>query len=265
MSLPQRILLPREEWRQALDCVADAYDRFRPGYPAELPMDVAVLARLPVGGRILEVGCGTGQLTTSFACEGYSIVALEPGPALAGLARANLAANPNVRVEVTTLESWAPDVPPFDLVLAAQSFHLVDPDRRFTLASGLLSDRGALAVVWNFRLPGESAAHLALQAAYARHAPGLSPDQLWQDTPFEDEFDRSGLFASVFMRKYLWTRVYSAAEYVGLLESHATHFVLPAATRSALLQAVGEGITRAGGHIAIDYVTRLYVAARRPP
>jgi SAM-dependent methyltransferase len=244
-----------------LDQVADAYDRFRPGYPAPILPDVEFLASLPPRGRILEIGSGTGQLTATFAQRGYSIVALEPGTALATIARANLASYPNVQVVGSTMEDWGPDSAPFDLVLAAQSFHLVDLQRRFALAAGVLSPRGALAIVWSYRLPGDSPAHRALQAAYAHHAPPtLPPDQLWQDTPFEDEIDRSGLFESVFMRKYLWTQVYDPTEYVGLLESHASHHALPLPVRSALYDAIGEGIARNGGRIAIDYVTRLFVA-----
>jgi hypothetical protein len=85
----------------------------------------------------------------------------------------------------------------------------------------------------------------------------------WQDGPFEDDIDRSGLFGSVFMRKYLWTDAYDTARYLGMLSSHATHETLPPATLAALLDGVGEAITRAGGTITIDFVTRLYVAARR--
>lgn len=256
-------MITRDEWRQALDAVADEYDRSRPGYPEELPTDVAVLAGLREGGRILEVGCGTGQLTTVFGRRGYEIVAVEPGARLARIARLNCSAFPNVRIDVSNLEDWVPDGRKFDLVLAAQSFHMVDPASRFASAAKVLDPTGALAVIWNLRLPGDSSAHRSMQAAYAEHAPTLRPDQLYQDTPFEDEIDHSGLFGSVFMRKYLWTQLYTADEYVGLLASHATHHLLQEPSRSALFQTVGEGIDRAGGQISIDYLTRLYVARRR--
>ncbi len=256
-------MITRDEWRAALDAVADEYDRSRPGYPDQLPTDVAILAGLPEGGRILEVGCGTGQLTTVFARRGYEIVAVEPGAALANLARRNCEEYPQVRVYETKLEDWISDGRQFDLVLAAQSFHLVDLARRFDLAANVLDPTGALAVIWNLRLPGDSPAHRSMQAAYADHAPTLKSDQFYQDTTFEDEIDLSGLFGSVFMRKYLWTQLYTAGEYVGLLESHATHHMLPEPSRTALFQAVKDGIEHAGGKISIDYLTRLYVARRR--
>lgn len=254
-------MISKDEWRRALNAVADAYDGFRPRYPAELPQDVIALAGLKPDARIVEIGCGTGQLTTAFAARDYELVALEPGANLAAHARRNCASYPKVRIEVCKVEDWVPDGQ-FDLVLSAQSFHLVDPEQRFEVAARLLSPSGALTVVWNYRLPGETEAHRVLQEAYARHAPTLIPDQLYQDTPFEDDIDRSGLFGSVFMCRYRWTQVYTSAEYVGLLRSHATHHLLPEQSRSALFQASGEGLERVGGKIAIDYLTRLYVAVR---
>lgn len=255
--------LSHEEWRRALNAVADRYDQYRPRYPAELPDDVSRLARLPAQGQILEVGCGTGQLTTAFAGRGHSILALEPGEALAAHARRNCASFPEVQIEVTTLEDWDSAGRRFDLLLAAQSFHLVDRARRFDLAAEVLVPGGSLAVVWNFRRPGESPAHRVLHEAYARYAPELPPDQRGSDTQFEDEIDWSGRFGRVFMCRYLWTQDYSSAEYLGLLASHASHHTLASTARAALFKAIETGLAQVGGSISIEYVTRLYLATRR--
>ena len=62
--------------------VAALYDEVRPGYPPAIVDAAVALAALPSGGRILEIGCGTGQITLPFAMRGYSILALEPGDVL---------------------------------------------------------------------------------------------------------------------------------------------------------------------------------------
>lgn len=253
----------RVEWREALNAVAEAYDRYRPKYPDRLVPDLVRLAGLPAGGRILEIGCGTGQFTTALAAEGYSVVALEPGPDLARLARHNLQQYPDVRIEVSTLEGWDEIAEPFDLVVAAQSFHLVEPSRRFAIAAHRLKPGGALAVTWSYRMPGDTPAHRVLHEAYARHAPNLTPDQGAQDTAVEDDFDATGLFETVYTARYRWTQVYSGSEYVGLLSGHGTHHMLPEASRAALFGAIEDGIAAAGGEIRIDYLTRLYVATAR--
>ncbi len=56
--------------RATFDRAALLYDEARPGYPEALFDDVVSLSRLPPGGRILEIGCGTGQATLPFACRG---------------------------------------------------------------------------------------------------------------------------------------------------------------------------------------------------
>jgi SAM-dependent methyltransferase len=256
---PWSIFPPHDVWRHGLNARADAYDRHRPGYPVEVPTEIIALAGLHPESRILEIGCGTGQLTREFARRGYTLLALEPGPALATIARRNLEAWPNVRVEVTLLEDWIPEEPRFDLVLAAQSFHLVDQARRFGLVAATLVKGGALAVVWNYKMPGDTAAHRAVEDAYARHAPGHPPWQEWMDTPFENEIARSGLFGPVAVRTWRWPLDYTTAEFVGLTTSLGTHHALPG--RHALIASLGEGIERAGGTIRIDYLTRLYVAS----
>lgn len=250
----------RVEWREALNSVSEAYDRYRPRYPGQLVPDLIRLAGLPAGGRILEIGCGTGQLTTELAPLGYRILALEPGPDLARIASRNLATHAAVRIVVTTLEDWDGGPERFDLVVAAQSFHLVEPSRRFQLAAKWLVPGGALAVAYSYRMPGDTPAHRVLHAAYARHAPDLRPDQGNQDTPVEDDFDAAGLFGTVYVARYRWIQEYTGAEYVGLLSSHGTHQMLPEDARTALFGAIADGVAAAGDRLPIEYLTRLYVA-----
>jgi SAM-dependent methyltransferase len=73
-------------FRTSFNQVADDYHAVRPSYPPSLIKDVVSLAAIPSAGRILEIGCGTGQATIPFAERGYHMVCLDIGPALAALA-----------------------------------------------------------------------------------------------------------------------------------------------------------------------------------
>ncbi|NQU05916.1 MAG: hypothetical protein HQ568_07470 [Calditrichaeota bacterium] len=53
------------------------YDKARPGYPDELIEEVLSFASMTSDSRILEIGCGTGQLTVPLAKRGFSINALD--------------------------------------------------------------------------------------------------------------------------------------------------------------------------------------------
>ena len=53
--------------RMSFDVAAEAYDRFMGQYSAPLAEVFADFAQLPEGGRALDVGCGTGALTSVLA------------------------------------------------------------------------------------------------------------------------------------------------------------------------------------------------------
>jgi SAM-dependent methyltransferase len=61
----------RDRLRTTFDEAASIYDEVRPGYPKELFEDIFSLSRIPAGGRIPEIGCGTGQASVPFARRGY--------------------------------------------------------------------------------------------------------------------------------------------------------------------------------------------------
>src|SRR6266542_5110121 len=47
--------------RETFNEAAELYDRARPGYPPALFDELAVLAGVGPGCRVLEIGCGTGR------------------------------------------------------------------------------------------------------------------------------------------------------------------------------------------------------------
>src|SRR5215472_2839744 len=75
---------------QVFDEIAAEYDRRRPAYPDELLDRACQVAGIGSGDRVLEVGCGSGQLTRGLAARGLHVTALEPGANLLALARQNL-------------------------------------------------------------------------------------------------------------------------------------------------------------------------------
>jgi ubiquinone/menaquinone biosynthesis C-methylase UbiE len=70
----------REQLAATFDQAAELYDRARPGYPAALIEVLTSLAAIGAGSRVLELGCGTGQLTVPLAQRGCAVTALDRGP-----------------------------------------------------------------------------------------------------------------------------------------------------------------------------------------
>ncbi len=250
----------REARRRTFDEVAQLYERLRPDYPARLFDDLVALSGVPPEGRLLEIGCGTGKATVELARRGFRMTCLEPGPHLAEIARRRLVAHPEVRIVEQTFEDWPPADAAFDLVVAAQSFHFVDPHVGLAKVARVLRPGGALAIFGNRPQSGDSAADRRIQRAYARHAPALAHRE--GEMAWEDRLDDSGLFGTVIVCRYRWQRDYSAADYVGLMETQSHHRLLPPRRRAELMRAIGDAISAGGGTLVVRYVTRLYLARR---
>src|SRR5207245_4033557 len=93
-----------EAGRTSFDRNAELYDAARPPYPDAL-VDVAVVrSGIQAGGRILEIGAGTGKATLAFARRGYAILALEAGANMAAVLRRNVAMFPALAVEVARID-----------------------------------------------------------------------------------------------------------------------------------------------------------------
>lgn len=96
----------RGRLRATFDRAALLYDEARPGYPESVFGDVVALSGIPPGGRVLEIGCGTGQATVPLAQRSYRILCVELGENLAAVARKNLAAYPWTEVRTGAFEDW---------------------------------------------------------------------------------------------------------------------------------------------------------------
>ena len=174
------------EQRFTFNKVAELYDQARAGYPQALYDDLMELANLSAGDAVLEVGCGTGKATEDFARRGLNVVALDPGPDMIAAARRRLAGMDGVRFVRTTLEAWPVEPGAFQLVAAAQSWHWVARDVRFSKAFEALAPGGALAVFGTSpepvspappRSPGERLRHPRARARRAAARACLSAER----------------------------------------------------------------------------------------
>ncbi len=127
--------------------VAASYDRHRPPYPDELIDCACEVAGIARGDEVLEIGCGTGQLTRGLLARGLRVTALEPGDRLAAFARQNLAGGGDLRVLSARLEDARLPRERFRAVFSASAIHWVDPDVSWRRAADVLTPGGTLALV----------------------------------------------------------------------------------------------------------------------
>jgi len=247
---------------------AELYDRARPGYPVLLVADLATLAGIGPRSRVLEVGCGTGQLTVPLAERGCAAVALDLGPDLAGLAQRKLARYPSVRVVTAAFEDWPLPAKPFDAVVSATAFHWLDPVIRVPKAADALRSRGTLATIATHHVAGGDVDFFVeAQRCYRQWDPSTPPGGLRLPAAGDiacdsEELDRSGRFGTATFRRYEWEQAYSAAAYRELLMTYSGHRALAPDALFGLLDCIVRLIdTCYHGTVTKRYMNELRVAA----
>lgn len=133
--------------------VATNYARHRRGFP-EPVVDLLVRAlRLPPEAYVLDLGCGTGQLTRPLAARFERVLGADPEPDMLRLARTGaLAAGVSSIGWLLAADTDVGSVPlldGLDAVTISNAIHLLDAPRLFAALSTRMSDRGRVAVIAN--------------------------------------------------------------------------------------------------------------------
>lgn len=255
------------ELRRTFDRSASDYDAIRPSYPAELFDEIVSTSAIPPEGRILEVGCGTGQATLPFAARGYAMLCLDIGAKLAAIAAQRCAPYPQVSFEIIPFEEWQPEGRAFDLLISATAFHWVPPEIGYPKAAQVLKDAGYIALFWNYHPEPYTGFFERVQSVYQRVVPewpsprtGAVEERI---KAIETTINGTGLFTPAQIKRYEWSLDYTTAEYVRLLNTYSPHLSLPEERRKRLCQEIGELIeSEFHGIVTKPYLTVLYMAQR---
>ena len=242
---------------ESFGAVAELYERARPSYPP------ALVDALLEGGvhDVLDVGTGTGIAGGLLAARGCAVLGVEVDERMAAQARSR-----GLDVDVAPFERWQALGRAFDLVIAAQAWHWIDPAAGVRRAAGMLRPRGRLAVFWNL---GDPPAHVrtVLDPIYDRLEPALGHGTENAGAPRRQAADSavegiagSGCFEPATIRTFPWSRSYDAESWVALLATHSDHQTLPPPRREALLDAIGTALGGLGESFEMPYETVLVEA-----
>ena len=160
------------------DGIAAEYDRARPGYPEELIDRACRLAGLASGDHVLEIGCGSGQLTRGLVDRGLRVTAVEPGAQLIALADHKLADSGAVEFIHARFEDAPVPGGHVRAVFSASAFHWIDPDVSWEKVARVLAPGGTLALLQYHGLeePETKGDQDALLEALHRIAPEIAAD-----------------------------------------------------------------------------------------
>lgn len=247
---------------------ATAYNRVRPRYSQELINRVVELAQLQKDASILELGCGPGTATTSFAQLGFSMVCLEPSQDTYQLARQNCAAYPDVEIKNSTFEEWELENNKFNAVLAATSFHWISPDMGFQKAAEALKENGFLILLWNTALQPSHEIYQVLNEVYQAQAPSLARYE--QRETQEEELRifgqtaiNSGRFKNLVSQQFVCKITYSIDDYMTLLSTYSPYIALDQNKRNILFVSLREVLVKnCGSSINLSYLSVFQIAQK---
>jgi SAM-dependent methyltransferase len=161
---------------KVFDEIAAEYDRHRPAYPDNLIDQACQVAGIGSGDLVLEVGCGSGQLTRALLARGLHVTAVEPGQNLIALAGRNLDGAGAVEFVNAQFEDAPLPREQFQAVFSASAFHWVDPEVSWQKAADVLVPGGTLVLVQYFGLaePRSEEDQEAVLAAMRKVAPDIA-------------------------------------------------------------------------------------------
>jgi SAM-dependent methyltransferase len=225
----------REELRRTFDGVAELYDRARIGYPPALLDAVAAL-----GPRMLEIGPGTGQATRDLVRRGVDVTAVELGSNLAAIARRNV---PEATIVTADFETWEPEEAAFDAVVAFTAFHWLDPETIYGKVARLLRSGGALAVThYDYvTVPGGDMFWAEVREDYEAAFPGGDfdvPPPPETVTDLRADFEASGVFREINVRRYEWDVTFGADQWIDILATFSPNIAAGSAITEPLFARI---------------------------
>jgi ubiquinone/menaquinone biosynthesis C-methylase UbiE len=233
----------RRYQRALFDGIAGRYEASRPGYPAHVAEFVTVTAGLGPGAAILEVGCGTGQLTERLAASGFRLTAIDIGASMIAAARRRLA-GPEVSFCVTSFEDLSAADATFDLVISGAAFHWIDPEIAFSKSARLLRPGGWLALLGTEEHYDDPLG-AALDALWVTHG---DSGGAWERRP-GDVIAATGLFGIPACLTDRQRAILPAAGVVALETTRATFLSWPPDTQRRFIEELGLLLTP---HQAVD-------------
>jgi SAM-dependent methyltransferase len=242
---------------------AERYERTRPTYPKA--MVDAILAASP-GRDLLDVGIGTGISARPFQQEGRHVLGVEPDERMAQFARQS-----DLEVEIAKFENWDPAGRTFDVVIAGQTWHWVDPVLGASKAADVLRPGGRIALFWNvMSFPPDFAKNSS--AIYQRVLPEFpffrsgSGGGMASYAPIFEKaiagLRQTGAFDEPEQWHFDWERCYTADEWLDILPTFGGHSQIPPAKLAELLAGVADVIDAAGGSVTVNYSAVVVTATR---
>lgn len=209
---------------------AEDYERARPSYPIDAI--TWVVGRRPQ--RVIDVGCGPGNLTSQLRELGHTAIGIDPSMAMLQVMIGKRMIGVCGLAEALPLRDGCADV-----VTAATAFHWFTHDRAVPEMRRVLRDDGRVGLFTNFRDESVSWVQalsdiIGSEAAMAVTLGGADG----MEAEFVARLEGGGLFESTEHRVFNLEQELTAERLVGLVRSRSYVAILPEKEQNRLLTEV---------------------------
>ncbi|MBP7992188.1 MAG: class I SAM-dependent methyltransferase [Candidatus Magasanikbacteria bacterium] len=248
--------------KNTFDNLSKLYDEVRPTYPPELINDIVAYAHLKPDAQILDIGCGSGQATIPFAERGYSIVGIDISENLLEIAQEKTVAMNTVSYLKDSFENAEFEPESFDLLIAAQAFHWIDPDIGYPKSREILKSGGTFALFWN-----EPKYHEHWLAEVEKLFFKLCPKYKYTNPSAIVEqqtitLHELGQYNTIENRHYSRILQYSKEKFKLLLTTFSWVSSLPPEAKETFMREIDLLIAEQGETLEVPYQTYLFLAKK---
>jgi len=262
-------IAPASVRARAFDAWAADYERYRPGYPAELFDLIATRLDLPDDATVVDLGAGTGKVARAAAARGWKVTAVDPGAPMLAVLREHAAAE---GVEISVVEARAEETglpgASFDAALAGEAYHWFDAPAALAEMARIVRPGGGISFFWNVIDDADSALLAGERRLVAEY--GIDGSDVRRPGPLRETREAvraAGAFDEPEFVQIPHTVGMTGAEYIGLGQTKSHLRTAPAELQeryglafAAMLAGNGVGPS---DRIDVPYVVDCWIAKRR--
>ncbi|MFA6461761.1 MAG: methyltransferase domain-containing protein [Candidatus Woesearchaeota archaeon] len=248
---------------KAFGKISNIYDSSRTSYPSALIDDILNFSGTKIG-RVLDIGCGTGQVTALFDQKGFSVTGLDISQEMINIAKVKCSGKTDF--VLGTFEGAKLSEDYYDIITSGMAWHWVASKDRYEKLHRILKNNGTVAIFWSHQQKEKSqlvknVGKILDKYGGINRGPAGSLVVESFNSVFQ-ELKESNLFTSVEKKEYEENIEFNKLKYINLVISYGWVQKLSADQREDLINNLKELFEQYTEPLIIPYKYLLVLARK---